>query len=39
MRKTNNYKNDVDRRFLIFLKYIKGELNQKEASKELQCFG
>jgi len=39
MRKTNNYKNDVERMFLTFLKYIKGELNQKEASKELQCFG
>lgn len=39
MKKTNNYKNDVDRMFLTFLKYIKGELNQKEASKELQCFG
>ena len=39
MKKNNNYKNDADRMLSTFLKYIKGELNQKEASKELHCFG
>ena len=36
MKNTNDYQKDAEEMLLTVIKYIKGELNQNEASKELQ---
>ena len=39
MKNTNDHQKDAEEMLLTVMKYIKGELNQNEASKELQSFG
>ena len=39
MKDTYDYQKDADKMLLTVMKYIKGELNQNDASKELQGFG